>query len=208
MSALPVCFCDEFDRGLGWIVEEGLGRCSHALVADGKVWLTDAVAGEGVEERIRALGEPAGVVQLLDRHARDCAGLARRLGVPHHETPFEPIQGAPFELLPLVRTRFWREAALWWPQERVLVCADALGTTAYYRARGERLAVHPALRLLPPRALLALEPVHVLVGHGEGLHGDRTAGALREALATSRRRIPSWLAGLPRLRRGRRPFRA
>ena len=30
-----------------------------------------------------ALGEIAGVLQLLDRHNRDCAPLAERFGVPH-----------------------------------------------------------------------------------------------------------------------------
>ena len=74
---MDVRFCDEQEWGIGWIAAEPvfMQRCSHALVVDGKVWLIDAVAGDGVEERVRALGEPAGVVQLLDRHRRDCAAL-------------------------------------------------------------------------------------------------------------------------------------
>jgi hypothetical protein len=186
-------FCDELDWGFGWIAPEPefMQRCSHALAADGKVWLVDAVDAEGVEERVRALGEPAGVIQLLDRHARDCAPLARRLAVPLHVTPFELVPGAPFRPLRILRTRFWAEIAFWWRERQVLVCGDALGTAPYYLAPGERLGVHPLLRLVPPRQLVRLEPAHVLCGHGEGIHEDATA-AFREALSTSRRRIPRW----------------
>ena len=36
---------------------------------------------------MRSLGEPAAVLQLLDRHNRDCAAFAERLGVPLHLCP-------------------------------------------------------------------------------------------------------------------------
>src|SRR5207244_1482518 len=78
--------------------------------------------------RVRELGDPAGVVQLLDRHGRDCRAVAEQLGVPHFEVPDETPAGAPFEVLPLLRRRWWHEVALWFPQERTLVCADAVGT--------------------------------------------------------------------------------
>ena len=55
-----------------------------------------------------------------------------------------------------------------------------LGRAQYYRAPRERLGVSPQLRITPPRRLLAVEPDHVLVGHGEGIHED-AAAALREA---------------------------
>jgi hypothetical protein len=184
-----VRFCDEGEGTLGWVVNEFMERCSHALVADGGVWLIDALDGDGVEERVRALGEPAGVLQLLDRHARDCAALAGRLGVPHHRLA---IGEAPFEAIPLVTRRRWREIALWWPERRVLVCADALGTARYFRAPGERLAVHPLLRLMPPRRLAGLEPERVLVGHGTGVEGS----ALRDALRDARLRAPLVPVGL------------
>jgi hypothetical protein len=179
--------------GFGWLdPDDKLQRCSHALLAAGRVWLVDPVEAD-VEDRVRALGEPAGVIQLLDRHTRDCGAWARRLAVPLHVVP---EAGLPFELLPVVRRRWWREVALWWPQLRMLVCADALGTVPYFRAGDERLAVHPLLRLRPPRALARLEPQHVLCGHGAGVHDD-AAGALREALATARRRLPrAWLGAL------------
>ena len=162
------------------------------------MWLTDVIDGSGLDERIRTLGEPAGVVQLIDRHERDCGAVAERLEIPLHVTPFMDVPGAPFVVLPVVRRRFWREVAIWFPEERILVCGDALGSLDYFRAKGERFGVHPFLRFFPPRrALGGLEPEHVLFGHGEGAHGPETAAALREALATARRRLPqAWLGGL------------
>ena len=185
--------CDEFARGFGWVEPGFLERTSHALVVDGAVWLVDALAAEGLEERIRHAGRPAGVIQLLDRHHRDGAELAARLRVPLHVVPFDGVPGAPFSFRRVVRFPGWREVALWWEDERVLVCGDALGTAAYFRAAGEALAVHPFLRLLPPRAMArGLTPRHVLCGHGEGIHGEEAALHLKEALSTSRRRIPRW----------------
>ncbi|HET7759499.1 MAG TPA: hypothetical protein VFK62_06210 [Gaiellaceae bacterium] len=191
---------DELDFAFGWLSPERarLRMASHALVADGGVWLVDPTEADGVEERVRALGEPAGVLQVLDRHNRACADFARRLGVPHHRVPFESV--GPFEPLPVVRRKFWREVALWWPERRVLVCGDALGTVPrYFALGGERLGVHPLLRLTPPRRLGELDPEHVLCGHGAGVHEDATA-AVREALEHSRRRAPRvlvewWRAG-------------
>lgn len=192
-------FCDETAYGFGWIAAEPafLQRASHALRAGGLVWLVDPVDAEGVVERVRALGEPAGVIQLLDRHERDGRRLAERLGVPFHRLPERRMVGTPFRTIPLLARRRWREVALWWEEEGVLVCADALGTPPYYLAAGERLAVHPLLRLAPPRSLRdlsrCLAPGHVLCGHGEGIHGAAAAFALREALATARRRAPRYL---------------
>jgi hypothetical protein len=187
-------FCDEQEHGFGWIRDEFLERCSHALLADGKVWIVDPLDGEGVDERIRALGEPAGVIQLLDRHGRDCARFASRFGVPHHPVPRLPVPGAPFEFLLVRKGRGWKEVALWWPARRVLACGDALGTARYFRAGGERLAVHPLLRPIPPRRRLGgVSPEHVLCGHGEGVHEDADR-AFREALATARRRMPRLVA--------------
>lgn len=191
---VPIRFCDELDCGFGWVVDEFLMRCSHALVVDGRVWLLDPLEGEGVEERARAAGEPAGVIQLLDRHNRDCRAFAERLGVPHHVVPREPIAGAPFEFLPVRNSRLWKETALWWPERRILACGDALETVPPVRVGSEPLAVHPLLRLVPPRRLGDVDPRHVLCGHGEGVHGDEATPAVREALATARRRLPrAWI---------------
>jgi hypothetical protein len=191
---------DDFHAGFGWIADEFLRRCSHALVARGRVWLVDPLETDGLEERVRAAGTPAGVIQLLDRHGRDCVQLANRFGVPHHYVPEQPLP--PFEFLTIRMTRTWKEVALWWRDERVLVCGDALGTVGYFRAAGERLAVHPLLRVRPPRQLGTVRPQLILCGHGEGIH-DGADAALREALSTARRRIPWQVASAVCAWRGR-----
>ena len=188
---------DEQVWGFGWISRERqrLQLASHALLADGGVWVIDPLDGEGVEERVRALGEPAGVIQLLDRHSRDCADVARRLRVQHYVVPSGSL--GPFEAVPVVGRSRWRESALWWPERRVLVCADALGTVPhFYALDGEPLGVHPVLRLRPPRQLARFEPEHVLCGHGAGVH-EHATDAVRDALATARRRTPRLLFELP-----------
>jgi hypothetical protein len=203
VAAVKVTFCDEFDGGFGWIVDEFMERCSHALVEDGRVWVIDPVDGEGVEERIRAAGTPAGVLQLLDRHNRDCSAFAARLGVRQHVVPHGSL--GPFAFIAVKNSGSWNEVALWWPGRRVLVCADALGTAPYYRSGNERLAVHPLLRVRPPRRQLgALQPDVILCGHGEGVLENADA-AFREALSTSLRRIPGQVASALRAWRASRP---
>ena len=200
---MEIRFCDEIEFGFGWLAPEPayMLRASHALADDGgRVWLLDPVDGEGLDERVHALGEPRGVVQLVDRHPRDCAALAERYGVPLHVTPFAGVPGSPFVVRRIAQLPFWKEVVLWWPERRVLVVGDALGTLRYFRAPGEQLGVHPLLRLTPPSSLAGLEPEHILCGHGWGVHGPEAAPALRHALATSRRSIPSWALGLVRRR--------
>jgi len=187
---------DEIAQASGWLVDERMARTSHALEVDGRVWLFDVVDWPGLDDRVQAHGDPAGVVQLLDRHNRDCAAVASRLGVPHYVVP-GALPGTPFELRPVVRLRWWREVALWWPEPRLLLVADALGTIPFFCAGDEPAGLHPVLRLRPPPALRGLEPEHLLVGHGAGIHHQ--PAALESALRTGRRRIPRWLAGLPRV---------
>lgn len=197
---------DEFDGGLGWFDEGSVPRTSHALAVDGRVWLIDTVEpDETVSRALAALGEPAGVIQLLDRHGRDCAAVARAKGVPLVRAFDGETGDMPFELVPLLRRRPWREAALWWRERRVLVCADALGTLPFFTAPGDRIGVHPLLRLFPPRTLAGFAPERILVGHGEGLR-QSAAPALRDALRTSRRRaLPALRSGFQARRdRGRR----
>ena len=189
-------FCDDLGPdGFGWVVEEAGTRASHALAADGRVWLVDALDWPDAIERALELGEPAGVIQLLDRHDRDCAPLAARFGVPHVVAP-RTAPGSPFTFVELVNRRFWRESALWWPRARTLVVAEALGTNRFYTGGTAPLGVHVVLRLTPPTALGSFEPDRLLVGHGEGVLRDATP-ALREALRSSRRRLPGVVARLP-----------
>lgn len=189
-------FCDEFGGGFGWVIEEKLCRASHALAGGGAVWLVDPVDVPGLDDRIAAFGEPRGVIQLIDRHNRDCAALAERLGVPHHRVPFDGVPNAPFELIRIARIPGWREVALWWPGERTLVAGDAFGTLPYFRESDARIGVHPLLRMTPPRRVGRLEPLRVLCGHGEGIHGDGVADELSSVLKRSRTALPAvWLNG-------------
>jgi len=140
--------------------------------------------------RARELGAVRGVLQLLDRHARHGATVADRLSVPLERVPRRRLEGASFEFLNVIRTRAWDEVALWWPERRTLVAADALGTIGYFHSRRERVGIHPFLRLRPPRTLRRVFPEHILCGHGEGVH-EGGAEALHEALRTARRRLPA-----------------
>ena len=189
---MSATFVDELPFGFGWLEPGSFARrCSHAVAVEGKVWLLDALANDEALERVSSLGEPAGVVQLLDRHGRDNEAVAARFGVPLHVVPSEAPSGAPFEVVPLLRNRLWSEVALWFAEQRTLAVADALGTAQYYRAPDEAVAVSPLLRLTPPRRLLGFEPDHLLVGHGEGVHEDAPA-AVRGAIEGSASRIGSW----------------
>ena len=193
MPGVRIRVCDDRGAaGFSWIVDEPATRTSHALAAGGRVWLVDPVRHEPSLARSRELGEPRAVLQLLDRHNRDCAAVAQALGVPHLVVP-DAVPDSPFEVVALRRTKRWRETALWWPAERTLVVPEAIGTNAFFAAGGDRAGVHLLLRLTPPRdALSGVEPEHLLVGHGEGLHGPAAAEGLDEALAHAR-------SGLPRL---------
>ena len=196
---------DEQEDGFGWAIDEPLERTSHALRVGGRVWLIDPVDAPELENRIRALGEPAGVLQLLDRHTRDGAAWSARLGVPLVRA-FESVARAPFQSLPVRDNRFWREVALWEPESRTLLCADVLGTLEFFRAGDERIGMHPLLRIAPPRSLLSVAPERVLVGHGGGLHQD-AAAAVHETVRTARRRIPAALASAARAVRNSRRSR-
>lgn len=186
-------FCDERGvAGFSWIVDDPMTRTSHALVEDRRVWLVDPMRHEPALERAQKLGAIAAVLQLLDRHNRDCASVAAELGVPHLVTP-DAIPGSPFLPVAIRSSRHWRERALWWPAQRTLVVAEAIGANRFFTAGADLAGVHLLMRLAPPRAALhQFEPEHLLLGHGEGLHGEDARAGLRQALAHAR-------TGLPRL---------
>jgi hypothetical protein len=188
--------CDDFGPdGFSWIVDEPMTRTSHALAADGQVWLVDPVDWPEGLERVHGLGEFAAVIQLLDRHTRDCATLAEQLGVPLHVAPDE-VAGSPFELVAVMRLKRWQERALWWPATRTLVTADALGTNAFATGGKRAVGVHLFLRLTPPKQLAAYDAERLLVGHGEAVWTD-AAAAVRDAIRRSRRDLPRVLVRLP-----------
>jgi len=183
--------------GLTWVTEEANARASHALASDGRVWIIDPVEDEAALDRVGELGEPAAVLQLLDRHNRDCGAVADRFGVAHVKLPLE-LRNTPFEAIEVVENRFWRERALWWKATQTLVVAEAIGTSPLFRPGKSGAGIHVGLRLNPPRkALESYVPRHLLVGHGDPIHGQGAARALEDALARSRRDIPAALLGLP-----------
>ena len=160
---------DEYAFGFSWVLEETMPRTSHALVVDGKVWLVDPVAFDEALDRAAGLGEIAGVLQLLDRHNRDCAQLAARFGVPLLKVP-DAVPGTPFKAIPVVRFPGWKETALWWPEHEALIVAEVVGANEIYTGGRGAGGIHPLLRPLPPGGA-PLRARHLLMGHGAGVHG-------------------------------------
>jgi hypothetical protein len=193
---------DDFGFGVSWVVDEPMERASHALVADGRVWFIDPLdITEGVD-RALAKGEAAGVIQLLDRHNRDCAKMAERLGVPHHRLP-DGVPDSPFEIVKVVDVPKWRELALWWPEQKLLIVSEAVGAGPMFRAGDVPAGIHMFLRLKPPGAPKRFAPEHLLFGHGDGFHGPEAARALHTAYGRSLRDLPGTVARLPKVLRGR-----
>jgi hypothetical protein len=194
----------EHELGLTWVMDDAMERGAHALRDDdGRVWLIDPVADDEVLARVAALGEPAGVLQLLDRHDRDCATLAARLEVPHLRVP-DLAPGTPFTVQRVVHNRLWREVALWWPERRALIVAEALGTVDAFAVGDGPVGIHPMLRLLPPNGLKGFGPEHLLVGHGAPVHGPEVAAQVDRAISRSRHDAPKLLLKLPSLIRSAR----
>jgi len=219
---------ETFPQGWSWaLASSGTLACrAHALRdGDGRVWLVDPLDGDNLDGLLRELGPVAGVIVLLDRHLRDAPEIARRHGVPLYVPPGEwrrgnprpsvaitlvdGIAGCPFEFLSLVkRDGAWLEQALWWPGERILIVAEALGASEYCLTRaGDPFGVHPMLRLGAPNATLAtldVEPALLLLGHGALVAPADVApatlsAAVRHVASRGRRTLPRVLARLPKL---------
>ncbi len=147
---------DEWEGGFGWSQDEFMRRSSRALLVDGRVWLIDPVDTPELEERVRALGAPAGVLQLLDRHERGCAAWAQRLGVPHLRA-WESVGAAPFEALPVRRRRWWHEVALTSVRpENASACTRSCarsrrGPLDAWRRSGSSVGTAPACTTLRPQ---------------------------------------------------------
>lgn len=198
---------DRWDGGMSWTIEgDRMHRTSHALVDGSDVWLVDPVDAPDLDEELAELGDVKGVVVLLDRHKRDSAAVATRHDVPVYlpaplsvvaddlrcktEVFAGAIPGTGYRTITLTNNSLWREVALYDDESATLVVPEALGTADALTASDERLGVHMALRLFPPKeALGGLRPERILVGHGEGIFDD-AAVALRDALRSSRRNAP------------------
>ncbi|ATW87172.1 hypothetical protein halTADL_0357 [Halohasta litchfieldiae] len=198
---------DRFEGGVGWIAypDEAMERASHALATDDGLWLVDPVDADGLDDLLAEFGDVAGVVVCLDRHKRDAAKIARRHDVAVHlptwmsgvaskiDAPIERFTGelgeSGYELFEIRTSSLppWQEAGLHNPDTGTLVVPESVGTADYFLTDGERLGVHPMLRLSPPRdALDRYSPDRILVGHGDGVLTD-AASALDTALSTSTR---------------------
>lgn len=201
-------FGDEESGGVGWIAypNEKMQRASHAIAVDGDVYVIDPVDAEGIDELLAEFGEVAGVVILLDRHTRDAAAFANRHNVPVYvphfmadissdiDAPVNPfhreLADTGYVAHPILDNVAWSEAALYGEDTDVLVVPEAVGTAEFFLTDRERMGVHPALRLMPPKKLGQLSPSRVLVGHGSGVH-DGAGKALQDAISGSRKRTPS-----------------
>ena len=135
--------------GLTWVETSGKRRAAHALRADGRLWLIDPFEDEVALSAATELGTPAAVIQLLDRHNRDCGPIAQRLEVPLLRVP-DAVSDSPFTVLPVISRPWWREQALWWESERALVIAEAVGTAPAF-ALGRRAASIPCCGCARPR---------------------------------------------------------
>lgn len=187
-----------FEHGLTWVMREWMRRGSHAVVADGKVWLIDPVDVPEAIEAARQLGEFGGVIQLLDRHPRACKALAEHYDIPFYRLPDElPIPGV--QVFSVLRGKYWQERALWFPDTGTLVVAELVGTNEYYALAKNPVGVHPMLRALRGTRVGDHLPVqHLLVGHGAPVHDD---AAQSLAIAYQQR-----LRDAPKIVRGLRAF--
>ncbi len=181
-----------------WIAhpDEWMERASAAVVVTDATYLVDPVDTPELDGRLAGLPPVRGVIRLLNRHGRDGDAVAQRFGV-------EVIIGydigrvhPDLVVLPVADGLGWREAAIWIPGRRLLVVAEVLGTVAYFHARdGDRLGMHPMIRLLPPKAAFAgLDPVAVAVGHGRPLLAADAGATIASVMRTARRDLPrAWL---------------
>ncbi len=79
----------------------GLARAAHAVLEGERVWLIDPFEDEAALSAAAELGRAVGVLQLLDRHNRDCEQVSQRLGVPLLRLP-ERMPDSPFESVHVV----------------------------------------------------------------------------------------------------------
>jgi len=190
---------------LSWVAAEPafMQRGSHAVRdADGGVWLFDPVDGDGLADALAGLGTVRGVVQLVDRHPRDCALLAERHGVPLYPVPLGGVPGLAADTIVLHDRRWWREVAFWLPERRALLVGESVGTAPYFLAPGDRVGLHPFARIGPPTALTGRSPEHLLPGHGAAVSGDFLGEELDAVIRRGRRDLPrAWIGAVRSWRR-------
>ena len=158
LGTVEIRFCDDRGaEGFSWIVDEPATRTSHALASEGRVWLVDPVRYEpalewaGTSASLSASPTPRPPQPRL-------RGDRLELDVPHLVAP-DAVLASPFAVVPVRRTKRWREVALWWQAERTLVVAEAIGTNGFYAPSGARRGRAPsAPALFPTRRARRLHP--------------------------------------------------
>ena len=194
-----------------------MARTSHALEVDGRVWLFDVVDWPELDDagpRARRAGRRRPAARPAQPRLRRRRAAARR------PAPRRPPRSSPGRRSSSARSSGSAGGARWRSGGRSggsLLVADALGTIPFFRAGDEPAGVHPVLRLRPPRSLRGLEPDHLLVGHGEGIHPRsargprsrwrraRVARTGADARAIAARCAPTvWVGTIARRTRGRR----
>jgi hypothetical protein len=191
------------DRGsFAWLADarDPLSRSSCALAVGGGCLVVDPVDAPGLDDALSAIGPVLGVVTLLDRHQRDAATVAARLGADRVMPVGLGGSGLHVEGVEertVIDLRWWRESLLWLPDRRLLVCVETLATADAFLARSrDRLGMHPLARIVAPRRVFdGIDPLVIAVGHGPPLR-DGASQALRRTLGTARRALPRHCARL------------
>lgn len=202
--------------------QESMQRASHAIAVDDDgvpvagrdveseaVWVIEPLDFDRLDEELRAFGPVAGVVVLAGLHRRDAAAVASRHGVEVHlsapvgglskrlEAPTtvfgDTLADTGFRSIPVLYGIPWAEAMLFDDRTGTLVVTEILTGTDRGTGPGERVAVAPYTRLIPPREPLAeLSVQRLLLGHGPPVIDDARA-AVDHALANSYRGLPAYL---------------
>jgi hypothetical protein len=192
------------DRGsFVWFSAAGdpMSRSSCAITVTGGCLIVDPVDVPGLDAALARIRPVLGVVTLLDRHQRDAAQIAARLGVPRLMPVAlggDGVRVEGVEERTVIDRSGWHEALLWLPGRRLLVCAETLGTAGAFLARPrDRLGMHPLVRPFPPRrAFHGLDPAAIAVGHGAPLR-EGAGEALRRTLRRARLQLPRHWLRLP-----------
>ena len=201
---------------------ESMQRASHALAVDADglpvtgreadasaVWVIEPLDFDGLDRALGSMGPVAGVVVLAGLHRRDAAAVASRHGVQVHlagpvgglskriaapTTVFgDTLADTGFRSIPVLDGIPWAEAMLFDDRTGTLVATEMLTASDRGTGPGERVAVAPYTRLIPPREQLAGRSVErILLGHGPPVTDDAQA-ALDHALDNSYRGLPGYL---------------
>ena len=163
-------FCDELgSHGFGWVVEEAMTRASHALAADGRVWLVDPARLAG-GDRARARPRRAGRRDPAPRPPQPRLRRARRAARRPARRGARRAAGEPVRVRPgRAPEALAGDGALVAGGEDARRRGRARDERASSPAARRPVGVHLLLRLEPRReASASFEPEHLLTGPRRG----------------------------------------